>query len=91
MDYCQYRQIYCCVKQFSPHFSLLYQGDFAGHSLIVGTGADQVDARGVILGVPFDLMRGRFEPDEYNFVKERSKSGTTEAFKTRDAHFGRDR
>jgi enoyl-CoA hydratase len=33
----------------------------------------------------------RFEPDEYNFVKERSKSGTTEAFKTRDAHFGRSR
>lgn len=31
----------------------------------------------------------RFEPDEFNFVKERDKSGTTEAFKSRDAHFGR--
>lgn len=31
----------------------------------------------------------RFEADEFNFVKERSRSGATEAFKTRDAHFGR--
>jgi enoyl-CoA hydratase/carnithine racemase len=31
----------------------------------------------------------RFEEDEYNFVKERGRSGTTEAFKSRDAHFGR--
>lgn len=31
----------------------------------------------------------RFEPDEFNFVKERGQSGTTEAFKTRDAHFDR--
>src|SRR5262249_20777207 len=32
----------------------------------------------------------RFEEDEYNFVKERSREGTTQAFKSRDAHFGRD-
>jgi enoyl-CoA hydratase/carnithine racemase len=32
----------------------------------------------------------RFEPDEFNFVKEREKSGTTDAFKSRDDHFGRD-
>ena len=31
----------------------------------------------------------RFEKDEFNFVKERERSGTTEAFKARDAHFGR--
>ena len=31
----------------------------------------------------------RFEPDEYNFVKERGRSGTTEAFKSRDEHFKR--
>ena len=31
----------------------------------------------------------RFEPDEYNFVKERGRAGTTEAFKARDAHFDR--
>jgi enoyl-CoA hydratase len=31
----------------------------------------------------------RFEPDEFNFVKERGKSGTTEAFKSRDEHFRR--
>jgi enoyl-CoA hydratase/carnithine racemase len=31
----------------------------------------------------------RFEADEFNFVKERGQSGTREAFKTRDAHFGR--
>lgn len=31
----------------------------------------------------------RFEPDEFNFVKERSRSGTREAFGARDAHFGR--
>lgn len=31
----------------------------------------------------------RFEADEFNFVKERSRSGATEAFKTRDAHFDR--
>jgi len=31
----------------------------------------------------------RFEKDEFNFVKERGQSGTTEAFKTRDAHFSR--
>ncbi|SBS79101.1 Enoyl-CoA hydratase EchA4_2 [uncultured Mycobacterium sp.] len=30
----------------------------------------------------------RFEPDEFNFVKERKKSGTSEAFKKRDEHFG---
>ena len=30
----------------------------------------------------------RFEEDEFNFVKERSRSGTKEAFKSRDAHFG---
>ena len=29
----------------------------------------------------------RFERDEFNFVKERSKSGATESFKSRDAHF----
>jgi enoyl-CoA hydratase/carnithine racemase len=29
----------------------------------------------------------RFEPDEYNFVKERGRGGTTEAFRSRDAHF----
>jgi len=29
----------------------------------------------------------RFEADEFNFVKERSQSSTTEAFKSRDAHF----
>ncbi|MBW2499519.1 MAG: enoyl-CoA hydratase/isomerase family protein [Deltaproteobacteria bacterium] len=29
----------------------------------------------------------RFEKDEFNFVKERSRSSTTEAFKSRDAHF----
>ncbi len=32
----------------------------------------------------------RFEKDEFNFVKERGKSSTTEAFKSRDAHFDRD-
>ena len=32
----------------------------------------------------------RFEEDEFNFVKERGRSGTSEAFKSRDAHFGRD-
>jgi enoyl-CoA hydratase len=31
----------------------------------------------------------RFEPDEYNFVKERGRAGTTEAFKSRDEHFKR--
>jgi len=31
----------------------------------------------------------RFEPDEFNFVKERGQSGTTDAFKTRDRHFDR--
>jgi len=31
----------------------------------------------------------RFEPDEFNFVKERGQSGTTDAFKSRDEHFGR--
>ena len=31
----------------------------------------------------------RFEADEFNFVKERGQSGTTEAFKSRDEHFGR--
>jgi enoyl-CoA hydratase len=30
----------------------------------------------------------RFEEDEFNFVKERGRSGTKEAFKSRDAHFG---
>jgi enoyl-CoA hydratase/carnithine racemase len=30
----------------------------------------------------------RFEEDEFNFVKERGRAGTTEAFKSRDAHFG---
>lgn len=29
----------------------------------------------------------RFERDEYNFVKERGQSGTTDAFKSRDQHF----
>jgi enoyl-CoA hydratase/carnithine racemase len=32
----------------------------------------------------------RFEPDEFNFVRERGRSGTTESFKQRDAHFQRD-
>jgi enoyl-CoA hydratase/carnithine racemase len=31
----------------------------------------------------------RFEEDEFNFVRERGRSGTSEAFKSRDAHFGR--
>jgi enoyl-CoA hydratase len=31
----------------------------------------------------------RFEEDEFNFVRERKQSGTTEAFKSRDAHFDR--
>jgi len=31
----------------------------------------------------------RFEEDEYNFVKERGRSSTTEAFRTVDSHFGR--
>jgi enoyl-CoA hydratase/carnithine racemase len=31
----------------------------------------------------------RFEPDEFNFVKERGRAGTSEAFKSRDAHFDR--
>jgi len=31
----------------------------------------------------------RFEPDEFNFVKERGQSGTTDAFKSRDEHFDR--
>jgi enoyl-CoA hydratase len=31
----------------------------------------------------------RFEEDEFNFVKERDRSSTTEAFKSRDAHFKR--
>lgn len=31
----------------------------------------------------------RFEKDEFNFVKERGQSGTTRAFKSRDAHFDR--
>lgn len=30
----------------------------------------------------------RFEPDEFNFVKERKQSGTSEAFRKRDEHFG---
>jgi enoyl-CoA hydratase/carnithine racemase len=30
----------------------------------------------------------RFESDEFNFVKERTRSGTTEAFRKRDEHFG---
>lgn len=30
----------------------------------------------------------RFEPDEFNFVKERKTSGTSQAFKKRDEHFG---
>jgi enoyl-CoA hydratase/carnithine racemase len=29
----------------------------------------------------------RFEPDEFNFVKERSKSGTSAAFRKRDQHY----
>ncbi len=33
----------------------------------------------------------RFEKDEFNFVKERSQSSTTESFKSRDAHFSRDK
>jgi enoyl-CoA hydratase/carnithine racemase len=32
----------------------------------------------------------RFEEDEFNFVRERAKSTTTEAFKSRDAHFESD-
>lgn len=32
----------------------------------------------------------RFEKDEFNFVKERDGSGTSQALKTRDAHFDRD-
>lgn len=32
----------------------------------------------------------RFEPDEFNFVRERSRSGATSAFKTRDDHFSDD-
>jgi len=32
----------------------------------------------------------RLEKDEFNFVKERRDAGTTEAFKTRDAHFDPD-
>lgn len=31
----------------------------------------------------------RFEEDEFNFVRERSRSGATESFKARDEHFGR--
>jgi enoyl-CoA hydratase len=31
----------------------------------------------------------RFEADEFNFVQERGRAGTTEAFKSRDAHFNR--
>jgi enoyl-CoA hydratase/carnithine racemase len=31
----------------------------------------------------------RFEADEFNFVKERGRAGTSEAFKSRDAHFDR--
>lgn len=31
----------------------------------------------------------RFEKDEFNFVKERSQKSTTEAFRSRDSHFGR--
>lgn len=31
----------------------------------------------------------RFEPDEFNFVRERSRHETTSALKARDAHFGR--
>jgi enoyl-CoA hydratase len=30
----------------------------------------------------------RFEPDEFNFVRERSKGGTTEAFASRDEYYG---
>jgi enoyl-CoA hydratase/carnithine racemase len=30
----------------------------------------------------------RFEPDEFNFVKERKQSGTSAAFRKRDEHFG---
>ena len=30
----------------------------------------------------------RFEADEFNFVKERSQSGTSEAFRKRDDHYG---
>lgn len=32
----------------------------------------------------------RFEQDEFNFVRERGRSGVTSAFKTRDAHFSDD-
>ena len=32
----------------------------------------------------------RFEADEFNFVKERAKLGTSGAFKRRDEHFGLD-
>jgi enoyl-CoA hydratase len=32
----------------------------------------------------------RFEPDEFNFVKERAKLGTSGAFKRRDEHFSLD-
>ncbi len=32
----------------------------------------------------------RFEQDEFNFVRERSRSGATSAFKSRDAHFSDD-
>ncbi len=32
----------------------------------------------------------RFEPDEFNFVRERGRSGATSAFKARDAHFSED-
>ncbi len=32
----------------------------------------------------------RFEKDEFNFVRERAKSSTTEAFKSRDSHFEKD-
>jgi enoyl-CoA hydratase len=31
----------------------------------------------------------RFEPDEFNFVKERSQGGTSEAFRKRDDHYGK--
>jgi len=30
----------------------------------------------------------RFEPDEFNFVKERANIGTSEAFRKRDEHYG---
>ena len=32
----------------------------------------------------------RFEQDEFNFVRERSRSDATSAFKSRDAHFSGD-